>query len=96
MIITDIEQFISENNIAKIYLDVDGVLFNSVQTCVDIINEKQDTNFDGSDVLSWDFKEVCPTITSKEVEEMFNSDEFFQRVEWIKGALEFVKITEMI
>lgn len=92
MIINNIEEFIKENNITTIYLDIDGVLFASCQACVDILNEMQGTDFNGSDVLSWDFKNICPTITDKDVEEMFASDNFFQRVQWIKGALDFVKL----
>lgn len=89
--IINIEEFIKENNITTIYLDVDGVLFASCQACVEIINEMQGTDFDGSDVTDWDFKNVCPTMTDKYVEEMFTSNDFFQRVQWIKGALEFIK-----
>lgn len=90
--IINIEEFIKENNITTIYLDVDGVLFASCQACAEIINEMQDTDFDGSDVLDWDFKSICPTITDKDVEEMFVSDNFFQRVQWVKGALDFVRL----
>ena len=52
MIINNIEEFIKENNITTIYLDIDGVLFASCQACADILNEMQGTDFNGSDVLS--------------------------------------------
>ena len=91
MTINSIDKFIQDNNITHIYLDIDGVLFASCQACADILNEMQGTDFNGSDVLSWDFKNICPNITLEEIEEMFVSDLFFQQVQWIKGALEFIK-----
>ena len=91
MTINSINKFIQDNNITHIYLDIDGVLFASCQACADILNEMQGTDFNGSDVLSWDFKNICPNITLEEIEDMFVSDLFFQQVQWIKGALEFIK-----
>ena len=70
MTIDNIDKFIQDNNITHIYLDIDGVLFASCQACADILNEMQGTDFNGSDVLSWDFKNICPNITLEEIEEL--------------------------
>ena len=67
MTINSIDKFIQDNNITHIYLDIDGVLFASCQACADILNEMQGTDFNGSDVLSWDFKNICPNITLEEI-----------------------------
>lgn len=90
MVINNIDKFIHEHNIGTIYLDVDGVIFASCQALVDILNKKNGTNYSGEDVLSWNFKEVAPNITEKEVEDLFNDDEFFEMVKPIKGALRFL------
>lgn len=91
MIISNIESFIKNNNIKNIYLDVDGVLIHSCQAVCDIINKEQDTNFTGDQILSWNFKEICPNLTNADVERLFADERFFEYVQWIKGAKEFIK-----
>ena len=90
----NIKQFIEENNIDKIYLDVDGVLIHSCQAICDIINEDEGTNFTGDQVLSWNFKEICSDLTDNDIELLFADDRFFKYVQWIKGAKEFIKCHE--
>ena len=91
MIISNIESFIKNNNIKNIYLDVDGVLIHSCQAICDIINEDKGTNFIGKQVLSWNFKEICPDFTNEDIELLFSDDRFFKYVQWIDGAREFIK-----
>ena len=91
MIISDIENFIKDNNINHIYLDVDGVLIHSCQAICDILNEDKGTNFTGNQVLSWNFKEICPDLTDGDIELLFADDRFFKYVQWIKGAREFIE-----
>lgn len=90
MIISNIENFIKNNNINKIYLDVDGVLIHSCQAICDILNEDKGTNFTGSQILSWNFKEICPNLTDNDIELLFADDKFFEYVQWIDGAREFI------
>ena len=90
MIISNIEKFIKDNNINKIYLDVDGVLIHSCQTICDIYNEDNNTHFLGKHILSWNFKEICPNLTDTDIEFLFADDRFFKYVQWIDGAREFI------
>ena len=90
-IISDIEKFINYVNVDHIYLDVDGVLIHSCQAICDILNEDKGTNFTGNQVLSWNFKEICPDLTDGDIELLFADDRFFKYVQWIKGAREFIK-----
>ena len=90
-IISDIEKFIDYVNIDHIYLDVDGVLIHSCQAICDILNEDKGTNFTGNQVLSWNFKEICPDLTDGDIELLFADDRFFKYVQWIKGAREFIE-----
>ena len=90
-IISDIEKFIDYVNADHIYLDVDGVLIHSCQAVCDILNEDKDTNFTGDQVLSWNFKEICPDLTDSDIELLFADDRFFKYVQWIKGAREFIE-----
>lgn len=90
-IISDIEKFIDYVNVKHIYLDVDGVLIHSCQAICDILNEDKGTNFTGNQVLSWNFKEICPDLTDGDIELLFADDRFFKYVQWIKGAREFIE-----
>lgn len=89
-VIKDIDSFITDNEIDKIFLDIDGVIFHSCQAMIDILNERYGGNFDGSDVTSWNFQCCYRGMTSKEVESIFNNGLFFKIVKPIDGALEFM------
>ena len=93
--VIDIEKFIKATNPNRIYLDVDGVLFHSCQAICNLINLSKYTNFKGNfngrDILSWNFKELNLGLTNKEVEHLFSIEEFFCVVDYIKGAYDFLK-----
>lgn len=89
-VIENIDKFIKDKHIERIFLDCDGVIMASCQAIVDILNERYGGNFKGSDVTSWDFKCCYPNITSEEIEEIFNDPKFFDIVKPIDGALEFL------
>ena len=57
MIIKDIDKYIIDNNITKIYLDFDGVISHTCQAIVNILNKKNKTNFNGTDDI-YDFSDV--------------------------------------
>ena len=89
--ITDIDKYIEEHDIDKIFLDIDGVVLHSCEAMVKILNRIYNTNVSGEDILSWNFKEVSEDIIEPELEYLFTTDEFFENVEFIDGALEFIK-----
>ena len=88
--VNSIETFIKYYDIENIYLDVDGVLIHSCQAICDILNEDKGTNFTGDQVISWNFKEICPDLTDADIEILFADDRFFKYVKWIDGAREFI------
>lgn len=45
---------------------------------IDILNERYDGNFDGSDVTSWNFQCCYRGMTSEEIESMFNNGLFLR------------------
>ena len=89
-VIKDIDSFITDKEIDKIFIDIDGVIFHSCQAMIDILNERYGGNFDGSDVTSWNFQCCYPNMTSEEIEDTFNDPKFFDIVNPIDGALEFM------
>lgn len=89
-VIKDIDSFIKDNNITHLFIDIDGVIFASCDAIVEILNERYKTNFQGSDICSWDFQCCYPNMTSEEIEDTFNDPKFFDIVKPIDGALEFM------
>lgn len=89
-VVNDIHKFIKSANPNKIYLDVDGVIIHSCQAICDILNEIYDTKINGSDILSWNFKEFNNDFIDEDIEELFENKRFFEIVKWIKGALDFI------
>lgn len=90
-IVRNIDRYIQQHKLEYIYVDMDGVLIHSCQAICDMINEMQGTNFTGDEVLSWNFHEICPTLTDEDIEKLFADPIFFQHVQWINGAFEFIK-----
>ena len=74
----------------KIFCDADETLFNSIDSVLIQLNRRFSTNYTMSEVTEWDFKNIFPQITSIEIEEIFDSVEFFDNLTWKDGALDFI------
>lgn len=90
-VVNNIYNFVENTNPRHIFLDVDGVLLHSAQGMVEVLNRKYNTNFDGSQVFSWNFNNLIPDLTSEEIESLFESQVFFTKVKFIDGAIDFIK-----
>ena len=90
LVVCDIDEFIKSHRITSIFLDIDGVIFASCDSIIQILNERYGGDFKGSDVTSWNFQCCYPNMTSEEIEDTFNDPKFFDIVNPIDGALEFV------
>lgn len=88
--VNDIEQMIEDENISTIFLDVDGVVIDSVREICRVLNDKYGTNCKPWDITSWNFHNIKSDITSKEVEDLFNDVEFFHNVEFYTGVYRFI------
>lgn len=89
--IENIEEYLKMNTINKIFMDWDGVITHSVQSIVDIGNEMFGTNAKGEDVLSWNFKDVFPKLKEEDMEDLFSTCKFFERLKFIEGVVDFMK-----
>ena len=89
-IINNIDDFIKKHNITHLFIDIDGVIFASCDAIIQILNERYGGSFKGSDVTSWNFQCCYPNMTSEEIEDTFNDPKFFDIVNPIDGALEFM------
>lgn len=75
----------SKSKPTTLYLDVDDVVLNSCETTIDIINEKYRKPLGLpaktiKDLKDWGFKSIYKDITSEELNEIFCSREFWDRV----------------
>ena len=73
------------DKVDNIYLDVDGVLFASNEAMCTLLNNKYHLAHTGDEVTNWNYTDLYPT-NSNEIEELFQSEEFFNAVRFIKGA----------
>jgi len=89
--VNDTEQMIEDENISTIFLDVDGVVIDSVRAIVRILNRKYGTKCKSSDIISWNFSQVKSNLTDKEIEDIFNDDSFFDIVMFYDGVLDFIR-----
>jgi len=88
--VNDIEQMIEDENISTIFLDVDGVVIDSVRAMCQLLNKIYGTNCTPVDITSWNFSEVKPDLTSGEIEDLFNNDKFFNIVLFYDKVFKFI------
>lgn len=86
----------SKQNKQTIYWDVDDVILNTTETIVQLINEKYriPNNLEpktADNCKDWSFKGIWRPLTERQQEELFESDEFWNRVEIRE---EFIKMIE--
>lgn len=78
----------------KIYCDFDGVITHSVKRIVDMYNEdfcyyKDFKKIDHNDVNTWGFEELT-LADKKTIDHYFNRLRFFDKLEFMPGAYEFL------
>lgn len=74
----------------RYFIDVDGVIIHSVKATTNILNKKYNMNIKPQDIKSWNFIDKYPMMTEEEIEWIFTTNEFFDNVEFIKGAKKFM------
>lgn len=73
-----------------IFLDIDGVVLQSIKTVCDILNIRYNKLYEPSDILTWNFSEFKYDMSSEEIEELFDSVRFFKLVQFYDGVIEFI------
>lgn len=77
-------------NVDNIYLDYDCTMVDSIKTVLNQLNERYNTAYITSDCTTWNFNNLFPTLTECELLEIFDSERFFEEVEFYEGMLEFI------
>jgi len=88
--VNDVEQMIEDENISTIFLDVDGVVIDSVRAMCQLLNEKYGTNCKPIDITSWNFQNIKSDLTSEEIEDLFSNNKFFDIVGFYQGVFKFI------
>lgn len=74
----------------KYYLDFDGCLTHSLEAMVRLLNDKYNMNVQPQEITSWNFADKFP-INQRELEELFADTRFYSILEFIEGAVAFLK-----
>lgn len=80
----------AKNGKINIYVDADDTIIESSQAVIQIINEKYGINPPKTieDLRDWNYTCIYPEMTGEIVEEIYSSEEFFERVKPNKEFLE--------
>ncbi len=89
--VNDVERLIEDENISTIFLDVDGVVIDSVRAMCKLLNEKYNTNCKPIDITSWNFSQVKSDLTSEEIEELFSDERLFEIILFYQGVFKFIR-----
>lgn len=74
-----------------VYLDVDETLTNSIKAVLTVLNKRYNTNYKAYQVTTWNFTNLFPDMTNEEIEEIFNSDDFFKNLKFKPYAKKWLK-----
>lgn len=74
----------------KLFLDFDSTLVNTSELLLKYLNEEHGTCFEISALKKYDYSDLFPGVTKKDLKKYFNSDRFFDELEFIPGATELL------
>ena len=88
--VNNIEQMIRDEHISTIFLDLDGVVIQSVRAMCELFNMIYDVHLEPIQITSWNFNEYKSDMTADEVESLFENPKFFDLFKVYDGVLEFI------
>lgn len=85
-----------DNNKVMLYIDVDDTILKSSEAVIKILNKKYGINPSKSinDMKDWGYRSIYKNITDDEVEKIYESDEFFNIVEFDQSFLNFYNLNK--
>lgn len=72
----------------KIFLDCDDTIMNSSECIIGLLNKKNGTNKTIKDLKDFHYRSIDKTLTDEDVIKLFESDEFWDSVDYNNGFLE--------
>lgn len=82
------QEILNEGKI-NLFLDVDDTIIKSSEAIISILNEKYQMAKKIEDLNDWNYCSIKKELSSKEVTEMYSSDEFFNKVQFFPVFLRF-------
>ena len=77
------------DKVPYVLLDIDGVLFASNEAVCKVLNRRYHKDYTGDMVTDWNYTNLYPT-DSEEIEELYQSEELFKNISFIKGARRYL------
>lgn len=75
----------------KIFIDIDGVLWNTAKSIVTLYNKRYGYNGNWEEAVEWNFSPAIPSGTPEIViDELFASHEIYEGNHTIEGAIEYI------
>jgi 5'(3')-deoxyribonucleotidase len=75
----------------KILIDIDDTFLKSSEEIIRQLNNKNFTLKTIDDLIDYGYRSIDENITQQEIEKMYASNEFFKRVNFNDGAINFIK-----
>ena len=95
--VNNIEQMIRNGEITRIYLDYDCTIVDSIEACLNQLNELYNTAYITEDCTTWNFNNLFPNLEEDELLKIFDSPRFFNEVKMYEGVYDFInKYFDMI
>ena len=70
----------------KLFVDFDNTIANTSKAVVEILNKRYGTNSDYRKLYKYDFQDLFPGLSKKELCAIFNSKELFDTIEFVDGC----------
>lgn len=74
-----------------VLVDMDDVLCNTLETWIQVLNEKYGTEVRFEDCTEWEFDNVFPTLSNNEIYEPLTTQAFWDRVRPIPEARKYIE-----
>lgn len=78
------------SNKGRIFLDVDGVVLDSIGAVLKCFSIIEGIDYTKSQVKKWNFNDAIPHAKEIDIENIFASDLFWREVKFIDGAKDFI------
>lgn len=75
----------------SIVLDFDDTLVKSSEAIIKILNKKFGLNKTVADSKDWNFRSINRNLTEQDINNLFETEEFFNTVQWNENALNFLQ-----
>lgn len=79
----------------KLYLDCDDTIINSSECIINLLNKKNNTNKTIKDLKDFHYRSIDKTLINEDVVKLFESDEFWDLVNYNNGFLNVKKILDL-